>query len=52
MLGEILRGQLNQFGPLARIDRFNRAAECPRSPPFNLDEYQHALIIGHQIEFA
>ncbi len=52
MLGEILRSQLNQFGALARIDRFDRTSEGPRSPPFYFDEYQHSLIIGHQIEFA
>ena len=52
MLGEILCGQLNQFGALAGIDRLDRTAECPRSPTFYFDEYQHALIIGDQIEFA
>ena len=52
MLREILRGQLNQSGALARIDRLDRAAEGSRSPPLDFDEYQHALIIGDQIEFA
>ncbi len=52
MLGKILRGQLNQFGTLPRIHRFDRTAESSRAPPFDLNEYQHSLIIGHQIEFA
>jgi hypothetical protein len=52
MLCKILRGQLDQFGSLARIDRLDRAPECPCSPPFDLDEYQDALVIGDQIEFA
>jgi hypothetical protein len=52
MLGEILRGQLDQFCAFAGIDRFDGTPEGSRSPPFDLDEYQHALIICDQIEFT
>ena len=52
MLCKILRGQLNQFGALTRIDRLDRTSECPRSPPFDFDEYQDSLIIGDEIELA
>lgn len=52
VLCKILRGQLNQFGALTRIDRLDRTSECPRSPPFDFDEYQDSLIIGDEIELA
>jgi hypothetical protein len=52
MLGKILRGQLNQFGAFASIDRFNGTPEGARAPPLDLDKHQHALIIGDQVELA
>ena len=52
MLCEILRGQLDQFGSLARIDRLDRAPECSRSPTLDLNEYQDSLVIGDQIKLA
>ncbi len=52
VLRQILRRKLNQFGTFARIHRFNRTTVGPSPSPFHLDEHQHPLIIGNQIEFA
>ena len=50
MLGKILCGQLNQLRALAGIDRFDGAAERPRSPPFDFDEDEHPPIIGDEVQ--
>ena len=52
VLRQILRRKLNQFGTFARIHRFNRTTVGPRPSPFHLDEHQHPLVIGNQVEFT
>jgi hypothetical protein len=46
VLCEIVRGQLNQFGALTRIDGLNRTPVRFRLPAFYFDEYEHSPIIG------
>lgn len=52
VLRQILPRKLNQFGPFTRIHRFNRTAVGSGPSPFHLDEHQHPLVIGNQVEFT
>jgi len=52
VLCQILRRKLNQFGSFARINRFNRTAVGSGPTTFDLDEHQHPLVIGNQVEFT
>ena len=52
VLRQILRRKLNQFGTFARIHRFNRTAVGSGPTTFDLDEHQHPLVIGNQVEFT